>query len=122
MKEPLILEGEPFDWEEGARQAEKHGGGNTIRGAMFSDPGCMSCPGCDEMLWREGVRVRCPHCGHEWVVANPGQRTERALRARIARVEDRGPRTKAGQHAQAEELAKLYAELAQVSGTSSEEG
>lgn len=116
MKEPIVLEGQSFDWEEGARLAERHGGGNTIRGAMFSDPGVMACPGCDELLWREGVRVRCPHCGHEWTVATPGPRTARALRARIARVAERGPRTPAGRQAQAEELQTLRAELAQVGG------
>ena len=93
MKEPIILEGEPFDWEEGVRQAEKHGGGNTIRGAMFSDPGIMACPGCDEHLWKEGVRVRCPHCGHEWKVASPGPLTVRALRSQIAKAEAVQPRT-----------------------------
>jgi hypothetical protein len=116
MKEPIILEGEPFDWEEGARQAEKHGGGNTIRGAMFSDPGIMACPGCDEHLWKEGIRVRCPHCGHEWKVASPGPLTVRALRSKIAKAEAVQPRTPEGKSHNAEELRRLRAQLAAADG------
>jgi ssDNA-binding Zn-finger/Zn-ribbon topoisomerase 1 len=70
MKSPILLEGPAFDWAEG----EKHGaqavdddGNVNWMAAMFADPGCMKCPGCSEYLWREGYRVRCPDCGHEWV-------------------------------------------------------
>ncbi len=113
MKQPILIEGQAFDWDEGARLAERHGGANTIRGALFVDPGVMSCPGCDEMLWREGIRVQCPHCGHQWEVAKPGPMSPRALRKRIAEVENRGPRTEAGRRAVVEELSELRRELAQ---------
>jgi hypothetical protein len=116
MKEPIILEGEPFDWEEGQRQAEKHGGGNTIRGAMFSDPGIMACPGCDEHLWKEGIRVRCPHCGHEWKVASPGPLTARALRSKIAKAEAAQPRTPEGKRHNVEELRGLRAQIGAADG------
>lgn len=65
MKEPIILEGEPFDWEEGHRLHMQYGG---MRGAMCADPGVMSCPACHEFLWKEGIRVRCPHCSHDFLV------------------------------------------------------
>ena len=68
MKSPIILEGEPFDWEAGATAADKVMNGQVINwgAAMAADPGIMACPGCGVFLWREGVRVKCPDCGQEW--------------------------------------------------------
>jgi len=111
VREPIIIEGEPFDWEGAPRRAELHGGGNTIRGAMMSDPGCMACPGCFEHLWKEGTRVRCPHCGYVWEVANPGPLTVRALKKKIEGIEARGPRTPAGKRSTEEDLREAQAEL-----------
>lgn len=72
MKRPIILEGKPFDWDAGAESLKNavSGDGEANWGAAaFADPGVMKCPGCQEYLWREGERVRCPHCSHEWEVA-----------------------------------------------------
>lgn len=69
MKSPIILEGEPFDWEAGKQAMENltYENGEVNWWAAFNaDPGCMKCPGCEEYLWREGTLVRCPHCSHEW--------------------------------------------------------
>ncbi len=68
MKSPIILEGEPFDWEAGNEAAGRvmDGGMVNWHAAMSADPGVMTCPGCLVYLWREGVRVRCPECSHEW--------------------------------------------------------
>jgi hypothetical protein len=71
MESPIILEGEPFNWETGGEamsQVIKPDGKVNWFAAMAADPGVMSCPGCNEFLWREGHRVKCPHCGHEWIV------------------------------------------------------
>jgi hypothetical protein len=73
MKNAIILSGKPFDWDEGAKMqdlvadaaAEGHVNWYAAAGA---DPGVMKCPGCGEYLWKEGERVRCPDCGHEWTV------------------------------------------------------
>ena len=71
MKSPIILEGEPFDWEY-ASVAASHvvdeDGHVNWRAAMAADPGVMRCPGCEEWLWKEGRQVRCPDCGEEFDV------------------------------------------------------
>lgn len=69
MKRPIILDGAPFDWDEGARYGQNavdDAGNVNWMAAMFADPGVMTCPGCGEHLWNEGDRVRCPHCSHEF--------------------------------------------------------
>lgn len=71
MKSPIIIEGKPFDWNAGAEMQEHVAaaeGHVNWYAAAGCDPGVMSCPGCGEHLWHEGVRVRCPECGHEWRV------------------------------------------------------
>jgi len=74
MKNPIIIEGEPFDWDHGNEMQERvaeaaaEGHVNWFA-AHCADPGVMSCPGCGIHLWREGKRVRCPDCGHEWEVS-----------------------------------------------------
>lgn len=71
MKRPIILDGPEFDWESGADMMSKAvnpDGSPNMGAAMFADPGAMKCPGCSESLWREGTRVKCPHCGHQWCV------------------------------------------------------
>lgn len=73
MKNPIILSGKPFDWEFGDKMQEKvaeaaEQGEVNWGAAFFADPGVMKCPGCGVHLWREGERVRCPDCGHEWEV------------------------------------------------------
>lgn len=68
MKSPIILEGKPFPWNEPNPCGESVGPDGEVNwmAAAFADPGCMSCPNCNEYLWREGLLVRCPHCAHEW--------------------------------------------------------
>lgn len=68
MKSPIILEGEPFDWEAGAKAASEVMNGEYINwmAALAADPGVMTCPACKVYLWREGQVVRCPDCAHEW--------------------------------------------------------
>ncbi len=114
MKDPIILEGEPFDWEGGVREADRITGGKgmTIRAAMHLDPGVMVCPGCFEYFWKEGIRVRCPDCGHEWEVKNPGPLTARALKRQLEGIEARQPRTLAGKKQAGEELREVRAQLA----------
>ena len=69
MKHAIILEGKGFDWDRGS-EMQKHvmtpEGDVNWAAAMFADPGVMSCPKCGVYLWWEGIRVRCPDCGHEW--------------------------------------------------------
>ena len=69
MNRPIILEGDPFDWEAGGKAllnaVDKKGRVNWWN-AMSSDPGVMICPYCGSHLWHEGLRVRCPHCLSEW--------------------------------------------------------
>ncbi len=71
IKRAVILEGHPFDWEEGARAA-KHAidddGQVNWKAAFCADPGVVSCPACGVSHWREGTRVRCAmeDCKHEW--------------------------------------------------------
>ena len=69
MKHPIVLEGKPFNWEEGAKYSEQavaEDGEVNWQAAFFADPGVMLCPQCKSHLWREGTLVRCPDCGHEW--------------------------------------------------------
>lgn len=69
MKRPIILEGEPFDWNAGAEAAGRivnERGYINWKAAMAADPGVMRCPGCALWLWREGERVGCPECGEEF--------------------------------------------------------
>jgi Zn finger protein HypA/HybF involved in hydrogenase expression len=65
MQRPIILEGKPFDWDEGGKNmlnaVDKDGNVNW-RAAMSADPGVMRCPSCDEYLWKEGKKVKCPKC------------------------------------------------------------
>jgi len=72
MKSPIILEGKPFNWEAGGEamsQVVRDDGSVNWFAAAAADPGVISCPNCKEFLWREGHRVKCPDCGHEWTVA-----------------------------------------------------
>ncbi len=65
MKRPIILEGQPFDWEAGAEHLMKvvdDTGQVSWGDALLADPGCFQCPRCGEWLWREGVKVKCPTC------------------------------------------------------------
>lgn len=69
MKQPIILEGQPFDWDpKTVEKVVNRKGDTNWRAAFSADPGVMKCPGCSIYLWREGTRVRCPDCGFEWVV------------------------------------------------------
>lgn len=75
MKHPIILEGKEFDWQEGGEYAKHVVDENGVinwRAAFFADPGVMKCPQepCGAYLWAEGLRVRCPDCGHEFDTRN----------------------------------------------------
>lgn len=69
MRRPEIIEGHPFDWEDGKKHAEnvvdEHGDVNW-RSAFFADPGCTSCPTCHAYYWAEGIRQRCLDCRFEY--------------------------------------------------------
>lgn len=74
---PEIIEGQPFDWEFGAKAAAMavdDDGEVNWRAAFYADPGTMTCPGCLRKLWREGTLVRCPDCQHEWNTNRPSER------------------------------------------------
>ena len=65
----VVLEGPRFDWEAGARAAENVVGDDgeiNYWAAASADPGVMACPSCGVYHWREGTRVRCANCAHEW--------------------------------------------------------
>jgi len=65
MKRPIILQGEPFDWQAGGQAMESavgESGQVNWRAAAMADPGVMRCPDCNVWLWREGQKVECPHC------------------------------------------------------------
>ena len=65
MKRPIILSGNPFDWEQGQKamlNAVDDKGEVDWRNAFAADPGVMRCPGCQIWLWNEGEEVECPDC------------------------------------------------------------
>src|SRR5690606_19531332 len=70
MKHPIIIEGRPFDWEQAQedvkRRLDPETGEMTFAAAMVADPGVLSCPFCDEMMWHEGRVVACPTCGQRF--------------------------------------------------------
>lgn len=72
MKSPIILEGEPFPWDEPNLIGPVVGadGGVNWMAAAWADPGVMRCPQCLVFLWNEGIRVRCPECGAEFNTHN----------------------------------------------------
>jgi len=66
---PIIVEGEPFDWNAGGRAAANAVGddGEINWGCAFSaDPGVMRCPSCHQRHYREGTIVECWRCGKRW--------------------------------------------------------
>jgi hypothetical protein len=71
MKSPIILEGEPFPWDE-PNPFGKPTEDNPLMwaAAAWADPGVMSCPKCSVYLWNEGLRVCCPECAHEFDTSN----------------------------------------------------
>jgi hypothetical protein len=78
IKRPIILDGEPFPWDEPNPMGEVVDDDGRVNwaAALWADPGTMRCPGCGVALWREGYRVRCPDCGHECETGNQ-RRTRR---------------------------------------------
>jgi uncharacterized Zn finger protein (UPF0148 family) len=69
MRDPIIIEGPPFDWKRGGEMASRvqnDDGSTNWWAAMGADPGCMTCSACGLSLWKEGYRVKCPDCGHEF--------------------------------------------------------
>jgi len=69
MKEVEILEGEPFDWKQGAEamnHVQREDGSVNWRAAACADPGVIKCPKCDTYYWAEGTKVRCTECKHIW--------------------------------------------------------
>ncbi|RJP53599.1 MAG: hypothetical protein C4583_04235 [Anaerolineaceae bacterium] len=74
MQRPIIIEGQPFDWKDGEKNmlnaVDENGEVNWFA-AMNADPGVMRCPKCQEWLWREGIKVKCPTCG-EIILVNGG--------------------------------------------------
>lgn len=65
MERPIIIEGEPFDWEEGGKNmlnVVDAAGEVNWQAAFSADPGVMQCPRCREYLWKEGTKVQCPNC------------------------------------------------------------
>jgi len=61
-----ILEGEPFDWEQGSKDFDKYNESRPFMAASCVDPGIISCPMCRHMYWAEGFKVRCNECKHVW--------------------------------------------------------
>lgn len=92
MKRPIILQGEPFDWEAGQQAMLNVVGpdGDVNWGAaMAVDPGCMQCPSCGEWLWREGTVVACRTCHTVFVVNNvPAKPTSSAPDQTVSTTED----------------------------------
>ena len=69
MKNSIIHSGKAFDWEranEAVDNIADDDGNVNWYAALCADPGVMSCPGCGVHLWREGIDVECPDCGHRW--------------------------------------------------------
>lgn len=69
MKRPEIIEGEPFDWYVGGHAAKNSvdaDGNVNWKAAFYADPGVLSCPFCDESMWREGIVVKCPTCQQQF--------------------------------------------------------
>lgn len=71
LKHPIILEGEAFPWGEPNPFGEPTEDNPRMwAAAAWADPGVISCPQCNVYLWHEGLRVRCPDCGHEFRTRN----------------------------------------------------
>lgn len=84
MRNPKILTGQSFDWQDGAKWTEKVVGANgevNWRAASFADPGVTQCPECKAFYWNEGDTVECLDCGAQWETSNGKWKRERAERA-----------------------------------------
>lgn len=65
IRRPLILTGQPFDWEEAreaSRNAVQDDGSPSWREAFAADPGVVRCPQCLAWHWAEGTLVACWAC------------------------------------------------------------
>ena len=74
MERAKILEGMPFDWEEGRdamTNAVRSDGSVNWRAAMYADPGVTKCPGCETYYWAEGTRLECLKCGTQFQTYPP---------------------------------------------------
>lgn len=69
MKSPIIIDGEPFPWSKQNPHGEVVDDSGEINwaAAFAADPGCFQCSNdiCQEWMWNEGYRVKCPTCGTE---------------------------------------------------------
>jgi ssDNA-binding Zn-finger/Zn-ribbon topoisomerase 1 len=79
MKNPIIISGQRFLWDEPNPCGEVVGADGEVNwmAAAFADPGCMQCPKCGAYLWNEGDEVCCPDCGHQFVTPDAQRRAER---------------------------------------------
>ena len=71
IHKPIILEGQPFDWSEGAKAAQAVGrkdGSINWKAASMADPGICSCPACGRSHWKEGTKQRCTRCKFEYPI------------------------------------------------------
>lgn len=76
LKDPIVVDPAGFDqksaWGECNEYVEKCGGLShsdgepNWRAAFGADPGCCSCPCCDQMFWAWGRKQRCSECGFEF--------------------------------------------------------
>lgn len=71
MREPSILSGDSFNWEEVQEIQERivdEDGDVNWGAAFFSDPGVTCCPLCGEYYWAEGEIVQCLECDTVWEI------------------------------------------------------
>lgn len=66
MRHGEYVSGWKFDWQEARQYVDRmYAAGRDIAAAHGADPGCVSCPACGELHWREFEVFRCARCGAE---------------------------------------------------------
>lgn len=76
MRRAILIEGQPFDWNEGAKalvNAVDANGEVNWRAAFNADPGVTKCTKCNEYYWAEGTKLKCPDCGNEFDTFTKGR-------------------------------------------------
>jgi hypothetical protein len=76
MKDPIVVDPPGFDidaaWQECKDYVDRCGGLShpdgepNMRAAFGADPGCCSCPACQEYHWAFGCVQKCTKCGFEY--------------------------------------------------------
>ena len=76
IKDPIIIDPPDFTPEQGWQQCKEYvercgglayeDGEPNIRAAAGADPGCCSCPDCQQYFWKFGKIIQCTECGFQF--------------------------------------------------------